>query len=154
MVWETYMASLGIPITKGLPYGIFMKQIISEIMENGQLDKLIKKWTLPKPDCRPIQKEGKPLSLEKMISLFIISIVGIFIAIIINIIENICHAYKPRKQHVSIFKEVNNMKLQRLFMKVQDNLNDDEFVHESPITMRTLLKEIQNHNDLLIDANC
>ena len=43
------------------------------------------------------------------------------------------------------------MKLQRLFMKLQNNLNDDNFFNESPITMRTLLKEIQNHNDLLID---
>ena len=86
-----------------------------------------------------------------MISLFIISMIGIFMAIIINIIENIFHAYKPR-MHVSI-KEANNMKLQILFMKLQNNFNDDEFFHESPITMRTLIKEIQNHNDLLINVS-
>ena len=123
-----------------------MKQIILEITDNGQLDKLRKKWTALKPDCRPIHKEGKPLNLEKMISLFIMSIIGIFIAIIILIIEKICHAYKPRK-HVCI-KETNCMKLQRLFMKLQNDLNVDE----SPITMRTLVKEIQKHNDLLIDS--
>ena len=150
MVWETKMGLLGIPITKGLPYGIFMKHIIFEIMENGQLNKLLKKWAVPKPDCRPLHKEGKPLSLEKMISLFIISMIGMFVGIIIIIIENIFHAYKPRK-HVSI-KEANNMKLQRFFMKLQINLCNDEFFHESPITMKTLIKEIQNHNDLLIDA--
>ena len=45
------------------------------------------------------------------------------------------------------------MKLQRFFMKLQNNLNDEVFFHESPITtMRTLLKEIQNHIDSLIDA--
>lgn len=151
MVWETKMGflGLGIPITKGSPYGIFMKHIIFEITENGQLNRLLTKWKVPKPDCKPIYKEGKPLGLEKMISLFIISIIGIFIAIITIIIENVFHAYKPRKQHVSI-KEVNNMKLQRLFMKLQDNLNNDVFLHESPITMRTLIKEIRNHNDLLM----
>ena len=137
---------MGIPIAKELAYGIFMKQIILEITENGQLNRLIKKWTVPKPDCRPLHKEGKPLSLEKMISLFIISITGIFIAIIIIIFENVFHAYKPRK-HISI-KEANNMKLQILFMKLQNNFNDDEFFHESPITKSTLIKEIQNHNDL------
>ena len=147
MIWETKMRLIAIPITKGLPYGIFMKQIIFEITENGQLNKLLKKWTMPKPNCKPIHKEGKPLSLEKMISLFIISMMGIFIAIITIIIENIFHAYKPKK-HVSI-KEANNMKLQRLFMKLQNN---DEFFNESPITMRTLVKEIQEHNDLLIDS--
>ena len=147
MVWETKMGLLGIPITKGLPYGIFMKHIIFEIMENGQLNKLLKKWAVPKPDCRPLHKEGKPLSLEKMISLFIISMIGMFVGIIVIIIENIFHTYKPRK-HVSI-KEANNMKLQRLFMKLQNN---DEFFNESPITMRTLVKEIQEHNDLFIDS--
>ena len=85
-----------------------------------------------------------------MISLFIISMIGMFVGIIIIIIENIFHAYKPRK-HVSI-KEANNMKLQRFFMKLQINLCNDEFFHQSPITMKTLIKEIQNHNDLLIDA--
>ena len=82
MVWETKMGLIGLPITKGLPYGIFMNQIIFEITENGQLNRLIKKWTLPKPDCRPIHKEGKPLGLEKMNSLFLFSIFGILIAII------------------------------------------------------------------------
>ena len=110
MVWETKMGFVSIPITKGLPYGIFMKQIIFEMKQNGQLNRLIKKWTVPKPDCRPLHKEGKPLSLEKMISLFIISMIGIFIAIIILIIEKIFHAYKSRI-HVSI-KETDNMKLQ------------------------------------------
>ena len=152
MVWETKLGLLGIPITKGLPYRIFMKQAIFKMKENGQLNKLLKKWAIPKPDCGPIHKEGTPISVEKIISLLIISMIGIFIAIIIIAIENIFHAYKPRK-HVSI-KESNNRKLQRLYMKLQNNLNDDECFHESPITMRTLLKEIQNHNNLLIDANC
>ena len=135
------------PITKGLPYGIFMKKIIFQMRENGQLNQLLKKWSVSEPNCNPLHKEGKPLSLEKMISLFIISMIGIIIAIIINTIENIFHAYKPRK-HISV-KEANNLKLQRLFMKLQNN---DEFFNESPITMRTLVKEIQEHNDLLIDS--
>ena len=84
-----------------------------------------------------------------MISLFIISIIGIFIAIIIIIIENVFHAYKPMKR--ASIKESNNMKLQRIFMKLQNNLNDEDFSHEKPITMKKLIKEIQNHNDLLID---
>ena len=101
MVSETKMGLLSsILIRKGLPYGNFMKQIIFEITENGQLNKLLKKWTLPKPDCNPIHKDGKPLSIEKMISLFIISMIGIFIAINILIIEKIFHAYKSR-DHVS-----------------------------------------------------
>ena len=153
MVWEAKMGLLGIPITKGSPYAIFMKQVIFEMNENGQLNKLLRKWAIPKPDCGPIHNEGIPISLEKIISLLIISMIGILLAIIIVITENIiCRVYKPRK-HVSI-KEANNTKLQRLFMKLQNNLNEDEIFQEVPITIRILLNEIQNHNDLLIDANC
>ena len=100
MVWETELGLIGIPITKGLPYAIFMKQIILEITDNGQLNKLLKKWTALKPDCGPIHKEGKPLNLEKMISLFIMSMIGTIISIIILIIEKIIHAHMPRN-HVS-----------------------------------------------------
>ena len=104
------MRLIAIPITKGLPYRIFMKQIIFEITENGQLNKLLKKWTVPKPDCKPLHKEGKPLSMEKMISIFIISIMGIFVAIITIIIENIFHAYKPKKR---IFIKNQKIKISR-----------------------------------------
>ena len=110
MVSETKMGLLSsILIRKGLPYGNFMKQIIFEITENGQLNKLLKKWTLPKPDCNPIHKDGKPLSFEKMISLFIISMIGIFIAINMLIIEKIFHAYKSRN-HVSNGAFIKNQK--------------------------------------------
>ena len=136
------------PITKGLPYGIFMKKIIFQMRENGQLNQLLKKWSVSEPNCSPLHKEGKPLSLEKMISLFIISIIGIFIGFIILIIEKIIHAYKPIQQNS--IKESNKMKLQKLFLKLQKTLNDDEVFLES--TMKTLDYEIQNHNSLLNDA--
>ena len=116
--------------------------------ENGQLNQLLKKWSVSEPNCNPLHKEGKPLSLEKMISLFIISIIGIFIGFIILIIEKIIHAYKPIQQNS--IKESNKMKLQKLFLKLQKTLNDDEVFLES--TMKTLDYEIQNHNSLLNDA--
>ena len=152
MIWETKMRLIAIPITKGLPYGIFMKQIIFEITENGQLNKLLKKWTMPKPNCKPIHKEGKPLSLEKMISLFIISMIGIFIALIILIIEKIFHSCNP-KRPASIEEEENKMKLQRFFMKLQEtlSLNDDEVFLKS--TMSILIEEIQNYNAILNEEN-
>ena len=124
-----------------------MKQIIFQMTETGQLNQLLKKWNIPEPNCSPLHKEGKPLSLEKMISLFIISIIGIFIGLIILLIEKIFHAYKPMRQ-ISI-KESNKMKLQKLFLKLQKTLNDGEVFHES--TMMALDYEIQSHNALLND---
>ena len=135
----------GIAITKGLPYKIFMNQIIFQMRETGQLNQLLKKWNTPEPNCNPFHTEAKPLSLEKMISLFIISIIGVFIGLIILIIEKIIYASRPVQQ-ISI-KESNKLKLQKLFLELQKTLNDGEFFLES--TMMELDHEIHNHNALV-----
>ena len=135
----------GIAITKGLPYKIFMNQIIFQMRETGQLNQLLKKWNTPETNCNPFHTEAKPLSLEKMISLFIISIIGVIIGLIILIIEKIIYASKPVQQ-ISI-KESNKLKLQKLFLELQKTLNDGEFFLES--TMMELDHEIHNHNALV-----
>ena len=122
-----------------------MRHIIFQMTEAGQLNKLLKKWSVPEPNCSPLHKEGKSLGLEKMISLFIIAMIGICFGFIILIIEKICHDYQPIK-NVSI-KESNKMKLQRLFLKLHESLNDDEVFLKS--TMSTLMEDMQYHNDLL-----
>ena len=135
----------GITITKGLPYKIFMNQIIFQMRETGQLNQLLKKWNIPEPNCNPLHTEAKPLSFEKMISLFIISIIGILLGLIILITEKIIHASKPIEE-ISI-KESNKVKLQKLFLELQNTLNDGEFFLES--TMMELDHEIHNHNALI-----
>ena len=148
-VWLYKTGPEGMPITKGLPYEIFMKKIIRQLKETGQLNQLLKKYSVSEPNCSPLYKEGKSLSLEKMISLFIISVIGILLGCIILITEKLCHIYKPMK-NVSV-KESNKMKLQRLFLKLQENLNDDEVF--LPSTMTTLIEDMQQHNILLKDNN-
>ena len=71
--------------------------------------------------------------------------IGICFGFIILIIEKICHDYQPIK-NVSI-KESNKMKLQRLFLKLHESLNDDEVFLKS--TMSTMMEDMQYHNDLL-----
>ena len=125
-----------------------MKQIIFQMTESGQLNKLLKKWSVPEPNCIPLHKEGKSLGLEKMISLFLISLIGICIGFFILIIEKICYANQPMR-NVSI-KESNKMQLQRLFLKLQKTLNNDEIFIKS--TMSTLIEDMQHHNALLNDT--
>ena len=142
------MGQDGFPITKGLPYAIFMKNIIYQMIETGELNQLVKKYSATEPNCSPLHKEGKSLSLKKLISLFMISMIGIFMAFIILVIEKILHAYKPRR-HASI-EETTKMKLQRFFMKHQETLNDDKVFLKT--TMNTLIEEIQNQKALLDEA--
>ena len=140
---------LSMPITKGLPYGLFMKQIIIEIIDDGQLDKLQNKWKALPPICDSSQN-GKSLGWEKLISIFIITLIGIFNAIMILFIEKIFHACAP-KRHVSIM-EANHKKLEAFFKKFLNNLKKDEDFLKSAITLNLLTKEMKNHNALLNNA--
>ena len=142
---------LGMPITKGLPYGYFMKQIIFEIIEDGRLDQLQNKWKALPPNCDTSQN-GKSLGLEKLISTFIITLIGIINAIIILFVEKIFYACAERKSHVSIEK-ANEKKLEVFFKKFLSNLKKDEIFLKSPnITMNSLIMEMKNHNVLLNNA--
>ena len=125
-----------------------MNQIIYQMKETGQLNQLLKKWNVPEPNCNPLHKEAKPLSFEKMISLFITSLIGILLGLIILITEKIIHASKPI-QEISI-KESNKVKLQKLFLELQKTLNDGEVFLES--TMMELDYEIQNYNTFTIHS--
>lgn len=64
-----------------------MKIVLFEITENGQLDKILRKWQPPKPDCSPLIKTGKPMKFEKLISLFFIILIGIILALIMLLLE-------------------------------------------------------------------
>ena len=104
------MGSYSIPLTKGLPYDIFMRQIIFEITERGQLYHLQKKWQISKPDCGLLYRSGSPLSWQKVISVFVIIIMGISIALVLLIIEKmyhyICHANDISTKCLTAVKEV------------------------------------------------
>ena len=80
------MGSYSIPLTKGLPYDIFMRQIIFEITERGQLYQLQKKSEISKPDCGELYRSKNPLSWRKIMTVFVIVIIGISMALIILII--------------------------------------------------------------------
>ena len=64
-----------------------MKIVLFEITEKGQLDKILRKWQPPKPDCSPLIKTGKPMKFEKLISLFFIILIGIILALIMLLLE-------------------------------------------------------------------
>ena len=89
------MGSFSIPMTRGLPYEIFMKQMIHRITEQGHLYLLRQKWELKNSDCGESHMIGNPLSWKKLISIFIIVIIGISSALIILFIEKLTYLYLP-----------------------------------------------------------
>ena len=86
-IWSFKMGGVSIAITKGLPYGIFMKHVIYDITEKGHLFQMKKHWKTMKPDCTPLINTGKPLSMEKLSTAFIITLSGIALALVSLLLE-------------------------------------------------------------------
>ena len=78
---------MSIAYTHRLPYGIFMKKVISDITTYGQLHRIKSKWQHTTRDCSSLVQKGKPLSIEKLVSLFIVLCFGFVLAIFIFIFE-------------------------------------------------------------------
>ena len=146
------MGVFSIPMTKGLPYEIFMRHLIFQMTERGQINKLLKKWEILKHDCGAIHRVGKPLSWQKLITVFIIVIMGISIALATFFIENIYHIYRQNinPTHCLTVKEANMIKLQHILKKIDSNLKNGSTIEHSII--RALNQEMENYNYLLNDA--
>ena len=144
------MGVFSIPMTKGLPYEIFMRQLIFEMTERGQLNQVLKKWEKAKPDCGTILRSGSPLSWQKLITVFVIVNMGIILSLATLFIEKMYHTflYKNLPHHLAI-QEANMIKLQHVLMRIECNLKNDNNVKLS--TIETLVQEMKHYDSLLND---
>ena len=75
------MPDFTILYTKGLPYGVFMKHVILDMTQKGQLHRINTKWgKLTQRNCKPLLQKGNPLNIEKLSSLFFIPLFGFLLA--------------------------------------------------------------------------
>ena len=74
-------------MTKDLAYGIFIKKAMNDMLENGQIYKLTKKWEVAKRNCEPLHKKGRPMGIEKTISLFLVLAIGMIFALATMLFE-------------------------------------------------------------------
>ena len=86
-VWKKTNGYLSFGIPKESPYGPFLKSKVLDMIQNGELQKLIKKWENKEPDCSSLDKKGKPLTFQKLVSLFFIIAFGCLLVLFIFIVE-------------------------------------------------------------------
>ena len=143
------MGLFSIPMTKGLPYEIFMRHLIFEMTEKGQLSQILKKWENPKLDCGAIHKRGNPLSWQKLITLFIIVIIGISFAFATLCIEKMYHKFifVNSPAYCLTVKKANKIRLQNIFNKMKSNLKNCSTIEQ--LTIGQLYQEMENYNSLL-----
>ena len=133
------MGYLTMAMTKGLPYSIFIKQVLKEIMERGQLNQIKNKWAT-KRSCAPLLRTGKPLSFAKLITLFGVVLLGVVLALTVLLLEIFLNSIKPTKSPP--YDEMVKIKLKHNIVALYDAIKNRDFqknkAHEA---MQQLLLE-------------
>ena len=130
---------------------MFMKKVITEISEKGQLNKLQQQWITPHPYCGELDENDTPLSLQKLLSLFIICIFGISIALVTLFIEKIftyLQVNVKNQSQESIKKNANKIKLEKFLNEIKLTLEND-CIKIQETTVIALNQEIENYNKML-----
>ena len=78
---------LAIALQKNSPYKIFLNHMLRKMFESGQMKKIAEHWATPEQNCAPLIRTGNPLTLEKLISLFMIIGFGVQLAFMVWIYE-------------------------------------------------------------------
>ena len=130
---------------------MFMKKVITEISEKGQLNKLQQQWITPHPYCGELDENVTPLSLQKLLSLFIICIFGISIALVTLFIEKIFTSLQvnvKNQSQESIKENANKIKLEKFLNEIKMTLEND-CIKIQETTVIALNQEIENYNKML-----
>ena len=94
-----------------------MKQAIYEMIEKGQLAKLKNKWAYEtNSNCTP-ERKGKPLSFYKLVTLFMIPIIGLILALLILVMENV---FGQKCTNHDLKKEVTKQRLKACFNELKE----------------------------------
>ena len=118
------MGYLTMAMTKRLPYSIFIKQVLKEIMERGQLNQIKKKWET-KRNCAPLLRTGKPLSFAKLITLFGVVLLGAVLALTVLLVEIVLNSIKPTKSPP--YDEMIKIKLKHNIVALYDAIKNRDF---------------------------
>ena len=130
---------------------MFMKKVITEISEKGQLNKLQQQWITPHPYCGELDENVTPLSLQKLLSLFIICIFGISIALVTLFIEKIftyLQVNVKNQSQESTKKNANKIKLEKFLNEIKMTLEND-CIKIQETTVIALNQEIEHYNKML-----
>ena len=147
-VWVKAMGENTFGMTKGLPYGIFMKRTIQDIIGNGELQRIKMKWKTKSLDCKSATSTGgKPLSFEKSISLFILIFVGTILALVLFILEIIFKNYKSNNFMKPAEIEEREIPIKKLMLHLEELQN----VHHQKYISNSRMKSIIQGFELLGD---
>ena len=95
--WQQRMGYASMLIQKSSPYEPFLKQVVFGLYTKGILNKIQQKWSIKEPYCE--EAEIKPISFQKVVTCFLLTLCGIVFSIITLMVEKILQ-WKRKRQLV------------------------------------------------------
>ena len=98
-IWKgkSTLYTVSMYMKKKSPLTPFIWQQIREMEERGITNILYHRHRISEPNCKPIHAKGSSLGIEKMASLFVITLFGFFSSLIIFLIEKNSPCHKLKK---------------------------------------------------------
>ena len=121
-MWKETTGRTTFGLVKNSPYSMFFQKSLLKLNENGKLYKIAKRWQSMRPNCNPLVRKGNPLSLEKLISIFMILLLGIICALIVMLIEQ-CKYFKADSNVNPPTKSVDFQRLKLVCEEIENCLN-------------------------------
>ena len=113
-----------------------MRHTLFEIMENGQLNQLMQKWRVKEPACEN-EITVKSLGFQKITSLFGLIFIGVIVAFIVFLTENVMSERSPPKKDKLMLN-----KIKFHFIAIEQVLAQEEFYKNQNLVKQYLsLKE-------------
>ena len=118
LIWTSKKADLSFGLPKNSPYKLFFNAVLNKMFENGQIKRIFEKWETKEPSCGPLLQTGNPLSLKKLISIFIIICIGFALAMGILAYELISFR-KPKIED----QDMDFMRFEMIIYEIYKNLS-------------------------------
>ena len=118
LIWTSKKADLSFGLPKNSPYKLFLNNVLNKMFESGQIKRIFEKWEPTEPSCGPLLQTGNPLSLTKLISIFIIMCIGFLLAMMILAYE-LFNSKKPNIEE----QDVDFMRFEMIIYEIYKNLS-------------------------------
>ena len=113
-------------LQKNSPYKIFMNKVFLKMDVTGKLHRMSQKWKINEPNCQPLIRKGNPLSFEKLVSLFLILVIGVICSLIVMIYEK-CTFSKEEKANLISERNASRKRCGIIFKEMKDCLGKREW---------------------------
>ena len=118
LVWSQKKGDLTFGLKKNSPYKLYLDNVLNKMIERGQIKRIFEKWEIKEPSCKPLIVSGDPLSLQKLISIFLIISIGLLLALAVLVFEMYAAKKSNNDEH-----DIDFLRLQMLMLEVNRHLD-------------------------------